>query len=177
GIFFAELRAAYEGGELPALPVRYGDYAAWERACWSGQRLEREVVFWREYLAEAPATLDFPTDRPRGRVADRVGGLVTRTFDAATTERLLAVTREAGASPFMLLLAAFGAALYRHTGQRDIVVGAPVSGRARPELSGLMGMFINQLPVRLRIGREDTFASLLRSARTSARNALSHQEM
>src|SRR5690606_6326486 len=48
GIFFAEVQAAYHGHELPALPVRYGDYAAWERACWSGDRLESEVGFWRE---------------------------------------------------------------------------------------------------------------------------------
>src|SRR5690606_20033975 len=77
----------------------------------------------------------------------------------------------------MLLLAAFGAALHRHTGQRDVVIGTPVSGRSRPELRSLMGMFINQLPIRIRVSRDDNFRSLLRNARTSALQALAHQEM
>ncbi len=175
--FFEELRTAYHGGELEPLPVRYRDYAAWERECWSGDRLEQELGFWREYLSEAPSTLSFPTDRARDADRPRSGELIARLFGQEHSQALLRVARSEGASPYMLLLAAFGAALHRHTGQRDVVIGTPVSGRSRSELRSLMGMFINQLPIRLRISRDDSFRSLLRSARTSALQALSHQEM
>ena len=70
GILFRELSEAYSayaaGREpaLAALPVRYADFALWQREWLRGERLEAQVAYWRQQLAGAPA-LDLPADRPR----------------------------------------------------------------------------------------------------------------
>ena len=52
------------------------------------------------------------------------------------------------ATLFMVLLAAFKTLLYRYTQQEDIVVSSPMAGRSRLELEGLIGFFVNILPLR-----------------------------
>ena len=74
GVLFRELSALYaafrEGGAspLPELPVQYADYAVWQRERLAGEVLERQLAYWRERLAGAPALLELPTDRPRPAV-------------------------------------------------------------------------------------------------------------
>ncbi|MBD2827057.1 condensation domain-containing protein, partial [Xenorhabdus szentirmaii] len=65
------LYAAFSQGQpdpLPALPVQYADYALWQRTGLQGERLEKQVNFWRHALHGAPALLELPTDRVRPAV-------------------------------------------------------------------------------------------------------------
>ena len=50
---------------LPPLPVQYADYALWQRERMHGERLERDMAFWREHLSGAPSLIDLPLDRSR----------------------------------------------------------------------------------------------------------------
>src|SRR5690606_12511687 len=71
GIFCRELAALYRAfstGQrpaLPALPLQYADFAAWQRDQVQGDTLEKQLAYWRETLADAPHALDLPTDHPR----------------------------------------------------------------------------------------------------------------
>lgn len=63
---FASLYQAFSAGQpdpLPPLTRQYADYAAWQRQHLEGERLERQVEFWRAHLAGAPALLSLPTDQ------------------------------------------------------------------------------------------------------------------
>ena len=62
---------------LPDLPIQYADFAAWQRTWLQGERLEREMSYWKERLGNVPA-LRLPTDRPRRPVRRFQGG--TRHF-------------------------------------------------------------------------------------------------
>jgi hypothetical protein len=53
---------------LPALPIQYADFAAWQRGWLQGPVLEQEIAHWQEELAGAPLVLDLPTDKPRPAV-------------------------------------------------------------------------------------------------------------
>jgi amino acid adenylation domain-containing protein len=83
GVFWRELVTLYgafsRGGAspLPALPVRYADFAAWQREWLRGERLEAQVAWWREHLAGAPAVLALPTDRPRPPAQSHRGARVS----------------------------------------------------------------------------------------------------
>src|SRR5690606_7857607 len=65
GLLVQEVTAFYAGQSLPALPVQYADYAAWQREWLQGETLESQLRFWRERLAGAPPVLELPADRPR----------------------------------------------------------------------------------------------------------------
>jgi hypothetical protein len=115
---------------LPPLPVRYVDYAVWQRRVFQGEVLAAALDYWRGQLADVPA-LELPTDRPRTAVPDATGALAPLLASPGLAAGLHALGRREGATLFMVLLAAFQALLSRHTGQSDIAVGTPVAGRDR----------------------------------------------
>ncbi|MCP4656424.1 MAG: AMP-binding protein, partial [bacterium] len=131
--------------QLPELAIQYADYAVWQRERLSGERLDRDLAFWREQLGESPEVLDLPADRPVPKVASPRGAVVRRRFPAAVAKALRARGREAGATFFMTLLAGFQALLHRESGQRDVAVGTPIAGRTQAEFEDLIGFFVNTL--------------------------------
>ncbi|HEU0054618.1 MAG TPA: amino acid adenylation domain-containing protein, partial [Longimicrobium sp.] len=148
GILLRELAALYsafaEGlpSPLPALPVRYADYAAWQRRRLAGEAAEQETAWWRERLAGAPTLLELPTDRPRPATRSSAGARHRFILDAALAEDVRVLARKEGATPFMVLLATLQVVLSRWSGQDDLVIGTPVAGRTRRETEGLIGFFV-----------------------------------
>ncbi|WP_345144602.1 amino acid adenylation domain-containing protein, partial [Dactylosporangium darangshiense] len=162
--------------ELPALPVQYADFAAWQRARLTGEVLAGQLTYWRDRLAGAPV-LDLPTDRPRPPVRSTAGAVVEFRVPPAAAEGLRAIARRANASMFMTLLAAYDVLLGRHAGQDDVVVGTPVANRTDVRLEGLVGNFINTLVLRTDLSGDPTFAELLDRVRTTTLAAFDHQDL
>ena len=71
GVLSQELASLYEAfaanrpSPLPELPIQYADYAVWQREFLAGEILDKQLAYWKQQLAGAPASLDLPTDRPR----------------------------------------------------------------------------------------------------------------
>ncbi|MGE0071929.1 MAG: amino acid adenylation domain-containing protein, partial [Thiomonas sp.] len=120
--------------DLPPLPVTYGDYAAWQRRWLQTPDLQRQLGYWREQLTPLPAPLNLPTDRPRPQ--RMTGGGQTHWFShpADWFTRLQQFAQQHDATPYMVLLSAFAALLWRQSGQTDLVIGTPVRGRPSVEL-------------------------------------------
>ncbi|HLL45635.1 MAG TPA: condensation domain-containing protein, partial [Longimicrobiaceae bacterium] len=97
GVLFREVSALYgaflcgAGSPLPDLPVQYADYAVWQRRLLSGERLERELAYWRECLAGAPAVLELPGDRPRPAEQSHRGAHASFEVEAGLAEELRAL--------------------------------------------------------------------------------------
>jgi amino acid adenylation domain-containing protein len=182
GVLSRELEIAYAAlargrrPALPALPVQYADFAAWQRERLSGERLAAEVEHWRARLRELPV-LDLPTDHPRPPVQLHRGADLAFTVPAALVDRLTRLGRERRATPFMVLLAAFDVLLSRWAGQDDVVVGAPIAGRSRPEIEGLIGFFVNTLVLRVDLSGDPAFSSVLERVRAAALDAYAHQDL
>ena len=182
-VLFRELSALYgayrEGGEspLPELPVQYGDFAVWQREQLRGEALERQLAWWRERLAGAPALLELPTDRPRPAVQTYRGATERVDLPAGSLAGLQALARAEGATLFMTLLAAWQALLARYAGTDDVVVGSPIAGRTRREVEGLIGFFLNTLVLRTDLSGEPTFRAVLRRVREATLGAYEHQEV
>jgi non-ribosomal peptide synthetase component F len=166
---------------LPALPIQYADYAAWQREQLTPPKLSNEQDFWRAYLANAPHFLALPADRPRPPVASHEGGTARLTLSAETGERVRALASARGMTPFAVLLASFQLFLHKLTGQTDLLIGTDVAGRDRTEFEGLIGFFINVLPVRSRINADGanltSFNAWLNAAKHSAWEALEHRAL
>ncbi len=183
GILLRELSALYAafagGGEarLPALPVQYPDYAAWQRSWLAGAALERQLAYWREQLRGAPPLLELPVDRPRPPVQSPRGahrGLVVPGHTAAALREL---ARREGATLFMTLLAGWQALLGRWSGQDDVSVGTPIAGRTRTELEGLIGFFVNTLVLRADLSGAPSLRGLLARVRETTLGAYAHQDI
>ncbi|HEX8905452.1 MAG TPA: condensation domain-containing protein, partial [Longimicrobiaceae bacterium] len=183
GVLFTELSALYRavaaGGEarLAALPVQYADFAVWQREQLHDAALEPHLAWWRERLAGAPPVLELPADHPRPAAPTYRGGSVPVKVGAALAERLYALAQDEGATPFMVLLAAFQALLARWAATDDVVVGTPVAGRARPEVERLIGVFVNTLVLRTDLSGDPSFRQAVRRVREATLGAYDHQEV
>jgi hypothetical protein len=183
GVLFAELGALYaahvQGREanLPALPVQYADYAAWEREWIGGELLERQASYWERTLAGAPELLELPTDRARPRKQDFAGGWVNVELHEELAAALKALSRRHGATLFMTLLAGWAAVLARLSGQDDVVIGTPSANRGRREVEELIGFFVNTLPLRVDLSDGPTVGELLQRVKTRALEGQRNQDI
>jgi hypothetical protein len=175
-----QLYAAFAAGlpsPLPALPIRYADFVEWERGRLRDEDLGRQLRHWRERLAGCPTALDLATDRPRPAAPPATGDRRMRQFDAALADAVLALGHGAGCTPYMTVMAAFQVLLHRYTGQRDLLVGMPVANRSRPDTHGLVGLFVNMVPLRADLSGRPTFRELLGRVRAAALDAYANQEL
>ncbi|HSX86564.1 MAG TPA: amino acid adenylation domain-containing protein [Pseudomonas sp.] len=183
GVLVSELaqlyRAALEdrAAALPALPIQYADYAAWQRQRLDGAGLERQLAYWRQALGEPQAPLDLPADRPRPAAMSGRGGRHRFSVERATASALHELCRQQGATLFMGLLGAFQIWLHAHSGRLDPIVGTDVANRGRAETEGVVGFFLNQLALRADLAGNPSFSALLARMRTQVLDAYSHQEL
>ncbi|MGU3776773.1 amino acid adenylation domain-containing protein [Burkholderia metallica] len=180
---FDELSAAYrayaEGREPspPALPIQYADYADWQRDMLAGGEGARQLDYWRGALRDVPGPLALPVDREPPPVRTLQGARVSVRLPDAVAADVRQLARDAHATTFTVLLAAFDAWLSRVTGATDVVVAVPVAHRQHPETRALLGLFLNTVALRVQVAPTLPFRALVDAARTAALDAVAHQDV
>ena len=165
-----ELSAIYEAfssGQptvLQALPIQYADFAQWQRQRLSDKVLEEQLAYWKKQL-ENLSVLKLPIDRRRPAVQTFRGARQSLTLPEDLVEGLKILGRHESVTLFMTLLAAYLTLLHRYTGQNDIGIGSPISGRNRSDLESLIGFFLNMLVLRTDLSGNPTFRELLSRTR------------
>ncbi len=180
-VFMHELAQAYRADTgLAATPLtepgpQYIDYTLWQRAQDILQADDSLQAYWKRTLDGAPATSTLPADRPRGHAGGVRGAELPFALDGATTKALRQLARSQGTTLFNLLLGASSLALYRWTGQQDLIIGTPVAGRPLPQMERMLGLFVNMLPLRVQVRPEESFDALLRDCARTTGEAFAHQ--
>ncbi|WP_345642208.1 condensation domain-containing protein [Streptomyces tremellae] len=167
-----EICAAAEQGrapDLPELPLSYTGYAQGERDRLSPRRRAELAAYWRARLAGIPPVHRLPLDRPRPAARTFAGDEVRAGLPPEVTATLPGTARRLGTEPVTLCLAAYVALLHRHSGQDDIVVGLPVTGRRQADVLPMIGTFVNMLVVRVDAGGAPSFAELAGRVREAVR--------
>jgi amino acid adenylation domain-containing protein/non-ribosomal peptide synthase protein (TIGR01720 family) len=159
-----------------ALAVQYSDYAVWQRAMFSEERLEPHLRYWREQLAGVVTELALPLDRPRPAERGNAGAMHQLRLAPGTVQKVQAIGLRAGATPFMVLLAVYAQVLSRWSGQDEVVIGCPVGNRDRSETHGLVGFFVDTMPLRISLHGDPDLAELIRRIRTTCLEAFEHQQ-
>ncbi|TSC19388.1 condensation domain-containing protein, partial [Corallococcus sp. Z5C101001] len=183
GVLVREMAAFYEAftqGRAPTLtpmPIQYADFSAWQRQWLQGETLEAQLGYWKQQLAGAPSALELLTDHPRPAIQSREGATHSVQVSQATSKALKALAQREGATPFMVLLAAFQLLLSRYASQDDISVGSPIAGRTQAETEGLIGFFVNTLVLRARVAPKATFRELVAQVRATTLAAYEHQHL
>lgn len=182
GLLFRELGAlhgAFKSGQaspLPPLPIRYADFARWERDFLQGEALEKPLAYWRRQLTGA-TPLVLPTDHAAPAGPAVRGATIIRELPSDLLRELRTISQRENATLFMTLLAGFQALLHRYTGQDDLVVGSCVAGRPHVDLENLAGFFVNTLVLRTSASGHPTFRELLKRTRETVLGAMAHQDI
>lgn len=181
-ILARELSGAYNAfrkGEPPSAPelqIQYADYAEWQRSEETAAAMAPQLEYWTRQLQGVEPLL-LPHDRPRPSRQSFRGRTLYFKVPEALASQITALSRKLNSTPFMTLLSAFYVLLHRYSGQTDLAVGSPVSGRNRLELEPLMGFFVNTLVLRAKLEPDASFADLLRQVRDLVLEAQSNQEI
>jgi amino acid adenylation domain-containing protein len=178
GALYSRCTAAAAETVLPPLELRFTDFALWQESAVATPWGERLWEYWRGRLADLPP-LDLPTDRPRPAVQTWRGATRRARLGADLQNDLRALARRRGETLFMLLLAGFQALLARWSGQDDFAVGVPTSGRLGRDgdrLAGLVGYFVNPIPLRADLAGDPTVGEWLERTRRSSLAAFEHQD-
>ncbi|MDY7093926.1 MAG: condensation domain-containing protein [Acidobacteriota bacterium] len=178
-ILVRELGAFYGGGggELPAPPVDYADFAVWQRQQAAAGALDESLAQRRRALEGAPE-LDLPARAATSREQEAAaGGTRPAALPPGLAGDLERFAARHHGTPFLVLLTTLGAVLHRWTGQRDFALGTPVAGRQAPGVAETVGCFVNMLAMRLQPTPESSFADFFARTREAALEAFDHQEV
>ncbi|KQN69157.1 hypothetical protein ASF04_16565 [Duganella sp. Leaf61] len=181
GILFRELNALYNAyvqglaSPLPAVPVRYADYAQWQRAALQGDALESHLAYWRTQLHGLPAMHSLPLDRPRPARQRFQGKCHAQVLDGGLLAAVQALCQREQATLFMFLHTAFAVLLQRYSDEDDIVIGAPIAGRTHRDVEQVVGLFVNSLVLRSDLSGNPAFSAQLRRNKQMILDAYEHQ--
>ncbi|EMI58308.1 amino acid adenylation domain-containing protein [Rhodopirellula sallentina SM41] len=164
-------------GSLPSLPIQYADFAHWQNEQMSEERIEKQMAYWRESLAGAPAVLDLPTDRPRPAVQDFIGATVDLELPVELTQSVNQLASKLQTTPFAVLMAAEALLLGRFSRQDDLVLGTASAGRVHPEIEPLIGFFVNTLALRVRLEDDLSFVDLIKQVHQTTVAAHEHADV
>jgi amino acid adenylation domain-containing protein len=182
-VLFRELSLLYEAmttGKpypLPETAVQFPAYAQAESAPANRVGWEKSLDFWRDRLAGLPPLLELPSSHPRPASPSFRGAVERLELPAELAARVRVFQRGQGLTPFMVLLAAYAAALHRYTGRRDLVVGTPTLNRPRRALEDLVGFLVNLLPIRISLEGAPAFTELATRVREASLAALAHESL
>jgi amino acid adenylation domain-containing protein len=181
-LLLRELAALYQAevtGEpagLAAPDGQFAGYARAERERLAGPAQADLAGYWRDALAGFE-TSQFPTDRPRPRLADHGGAAQARTTSPGLLAGLQRLARGQDTTLAVTLLAGLQALLSRYTGQTDVVIGVTSDNRDRPELAPLVGFLAGPLPVRCDLSGDPAFTDLLGRVHRAVDGARAHQDL
>lgn len=169
---------AYSKGiqpELGTLPIQYKDYAHWQSDQMNTGAFGVHKSFWLNQFSDEVTVLELPMQKARPRMKSSNGKGVSGYLDSDATDKLKSLTQKSGGSLFMGVMAAVKAFLYRYSGEGDIIVGTPVAGRNHADLEAQIGFYVNMLPIRTAITKEDGMAALMKKTVANVSEGLKHQ--
>ncbi|MFI5572544.1 condensation domain-containing protein, partial [Streptomyces sp. NPDC051740] len=187
-LFARDLTTAYTSastGTAPAwseLPLQYADFTLWQREVLGSDEapdspISQQLDYWKQALAGLPEELELPVDRLRSEAASFEGGSVPFEITPAVHARLVELSRECQASPFMVVQSALATLLSRLGAGTDIPLGTPIAGRTDDAVEDLVGFFVNTLVLRTDLSGNPTFRELVGRVRETDLAAYAHQDV
>ena len=155
--------------------VQYPDFAYWQR----GRPIKQnQLDYWKVKLAGETPIIDLPTDFPRPKEATFAGlSSAFHHFSQQTSETILETCKRFGVTPYVFFLSVYYLFLYRYTGQKDILIGSPISSRDLKQLEDTIGFFNDTVVLRTELSPENTFLDLVSAVKKTTLEAFSNKDV
>ncbi|WOO36403.1 amino acid adenylation domain-containing protein [Anaerocolumna sp. AGMB13020] len=143
-IWWKEFRKLYNRELLSPVKRQYKDYSEWMAA----RELTRQKDYWvKEFEDEIPV-MELPYDYRRGKIRNYQGDVVKDFYPVELAAAIQQLCQKAGITEYILMLSACMITMAKYSGQEDIVIGSPISGRTHKDTEDMLGMFVNTLAMR-----------------------------
>jgi len=162
--------------ELPALKLQYKDFVQWQGKQQGNLQFKEQQEYWmRQFPGKIPE-LRMPMDFSRDNVKDFSGEITDIKIPRRLDKMLRGLAAETGTTLFHLLTAVCYLVLSKYSGQEDIVLGTAALGRKNLDLHGIIGIFVNLLPLRNRPGKNKSFLEFLAEVKENVIDAYNNQD-
>lgn len=176
-VFTDELSLLYDriskNAKAKSLPIeiQYRDYAEHERSVENIKEIQVQEKFWSVYLKERPPLLDLYTDKNRETTNDFNGAVVKINIEKEVVKKLKGLAIRSQTTLFSVLLMAYGIFLYKVFGHRQMIIGAVFANRQSQDLDKILGVFINNIPIKIEINDNISVTSLLNKVKNDVLRA------
>ena len=174
-ILLQELCDLYNGLVLPEKEIDYKDFTLWEQEQFKTDTFQKSKEYWLSRYQDEIPLLNMPTNYPRPSVQSFEGSNYHTTLPKEVFEKVHDVAKKLNITPYMLLLSCYYILLSKYTSQDDLVVGTPIVGREMPELSNMLGMFVNTLALRNKVDSSLTFTDFSNMIKENSLDSFAHQ--
>ncbi|UII29505.1 amino acid adenylation domain-containing protein [Fulvivirga maritima] len=173
-ILMSDFKRFYKGETLPSIPIRYVDYAHWQKI--QNSLLDKQKKFWIDKLEDLPAHLDMPRLKELDPHVNKTSSFEASSLSGELYSKIKRLSASENTSDFMFLLAAFYIMLSKITGQKDLVIGTDVAGRTHSSLKNVVGTFVNLLPLRMMVEDEMKIVDFMQKVKECVLEAYDNQD-
>ncbi len=177
GVFFSQLIELYKNYKTgikaikePAL-IQYKEYAAWH-----SKTFELQQNFWDDLYTEDVPKLNFPTDFSRPKILSFSEATINENISIELFESLQLKSKSLGITLNNLMLSLYAVLISKYSSQEQIIIGSLVSGRNHLDTEKLLGVFINFLPMKLKVNKNQQLISYLKESNQVLIKAYNNQD-
>ena len=171
-----DLLNVYATKTAPEKSIGYKDFICWQTQWALSGRVAPQRDLWLTHLSGNIPVLNLPYDFSRPAIFNTKGRKIEFAIDASATAGLRTLAKANACTLFVVMLAFYKLLLFKYSGQKEVVVGVPVSGRRHPDLLDLYGMFVNNIALKSSISGEEPFIQFLHTHKHNVSTALENQD-
>ncbi|MBY0273138.1 MAG: non-ribosomal peptide synthetase, partial [Alphaproteobacteria bacterium] len=186
-IFLKELRTSYNYYidqsqtdastlSLPSLTIQYKDFALWQKSYLNGERLEKQLKYWKEKL-HGYEKINLVADHQRPKQINYCGHDIYFEIKETASTSLRELAKELDVSLFSIALSAYYLMLKSYSNQNDLVIGVPIANRHYPQVENLIGFFVNAIALRIKIDSKTLIKDFIRYVNQEVIEAQIHQDL
>ena len=168
-VFLNELNELYMGRSIENTPVQYKQFAVKTQDHTEGEK------YWLSVYNDEVPVLEINTDYHRGQKQSFNGSAIYDSVDIELHNKILAFCKAENITPYVFYMSGFNILLSKFSGNEDIVVGMPISGRGAKYLDTI-GMFVNTIALRNKPVGTKSVTEFLREVKANSVNAINHQD-
>lgn len=136
-----------------------------------------KINIWKTILEGEIQALDLPLDYARSSIRSYNAESVIVEIDINEIAYLTEFLSSHNITPFMFFLSVFHIQCMKYTGQTDISIGIPISGRSSYETENTMGLFVNTLVYRLKTNYDSLYSEFIKNVKNVVLLLFSNQDV
>ncbi|MDU0812757.1 non-ribosomal peptide synthetase [Bacillus siamensis] len=167
-------QALLQGEEFTAGTSVHSDYAVWEKRYLASEESKKDRAYWMEQLGGDLSDLQLPPMRTDSSAPEFTEDTLTRRLPQRLLKHATAFAASRSIHLSTVMLSCYMVLLSKYTDKEDIVTGMPAMVRPEERFDGVIGHFLNMLPIRSRAGRKETFADFVQKVQDAVLDGLDH---
>jgi tyrocidine synthetase-3 len=171
-----EVLRIYKGELLEEPILQYKDYSEWQKELIKSGELKKQEEYWTDQFSGEIPVLNIPTDYERPAIKSFHGDEYVLRLHRDLVKSLKTLVKDTESTMYVILVSALNILLSRYSGQEDIVIGSPISGRTRIDFEKVIGMFINTIALRNFPAEDKTYERFLKEVKENSFMAFENQD-